>query len=98
LRAGERGGEGEDQSPKDRGDNVGARWKVIAKESHRCVKDSVTLAEEATGMNPVVRMIGKVLRLVGISSPEDSAPKPKTAADPPSWRDSKGPKPQDPKG
>ena len=26
-------------------------------------------------MNPVIRMIGKVLRLVGISSPEDSAPK-----------------------
>ena len=37
-------------------------------------------------MNPLVRMMGKVLRLVGISSPEDSVPKPKTAADPPSWR------------
>jgi hypothetical protein len=49
-------------------------------------------------MNPVVRMIGKVLRLVGISSPEDAAPKPRTAGDPPSWRDSKGSKPQDPKG
>jgi hypothetical protein len=48
-------------------------------------------------MNPFVRAIGKVLRLVGISSPEDAArkPKPKTAADPPSWRDSQGTKPQD---
>jgi hypothetical protein len=49
-------------------------------------------------MNPVVRAMGKVLRLVGISSPEDAAPKPKTAAGPPSWRDSKGAKPPDPKG
>jgi len=38
-------------------------------------------------MNAVVRAIGSVLRLVGISSPEDSAPKAKTAADPPSWKD-----------
>jgi hypothetical protein len=37
-------------------------------------------------MRPIVRVIGKVLRLVGISSPEDSAPKPITASDPPSWR------------
>jgi hypothetical protein len=43
-------------------------------------------------MNPVVRAIGKVLRLVGISSPEDSVAKPKSAGDPPSWRDSKPPK------
>jgi hypothetical protein len=42
---------------------------------------------EAAEMNPVVRAMGKVLRLVGISSPEDAAPKAKTAADPPSWRD-----------
>jgi hypothetical protein len=47
-------------------------------------------------MNPVVRALGKVLRLVGISSPEDSAPKPKRAGDPPSWRDAKNPKPGDP--
>ena len=47
-------------------------------------------------MNPVVRMIGKVLRLVGISSPEDSVPKAKTSADPPSWRDSKPTKPEGP--
>ncbi len=46
-------------------------------------------------MNPVVRAIGKVLRLVGISSPEDSVPKPKNASDPPSWRNSLPPKPED---
>lgn len=49
-------------------------------------------------MNPVVRVLGKVLQLVGISSPEDAAPKAKSAADPPSWRDAKPAKPQDPKG
>ena len=38
-------------------------------------------------MNPFVRAIGKVLRLVGISSPEDALPRVKSAADPPSWRD-----------
>jgi len=37
-------------------------------------------------MNPIVRIFGKVLRLVGISSPEDALPKERTAADPPSWR------------
>ena len=37
-------------------------------------------------MHPVVRVIGKVLRLVGISSPEDALPKLKDASDPPSWR------------
>jgi hypothetical protein len=43
----------------------------------------------ATGdtMNPVVKALGRVLRLVGISSLEDSEPRAKTAADPPSWRD-----------
>jgi hypothetical protein len=46
-------------------------------------------------MNPFVRAIGKVLRLVGISSPEDSAVKPKSSSDPPSWRDSKPPKSDD---
>jgi hypothetical protein len=46
-------------------------------------------------MNPVVRAIGKVLRLVGISSPEDSVPKAKNSADPPSWRDSLPTKPED---
>ena len=49
-------------------------------------------------MNPVVRALGKVLRLVGISSPEDAVAKPKTAADPPSWRDAKATKPENPKG
>ena len=46
-------------------------------------------------MHPVVRVIGKVLRLVGISSPEDALPKPKDASDPPSWRTT--PKPAKPK-
>jgi hypothetical protein len=47
-------------------------------------------------MNPLVRAIGKILRLVGISSPED-LPKPKTST--PSWRDPEPPgppKPDDP--
>jgi hypothetical protein len=35
-------------------------------------------------MNPVVRALGKVLRLVGISSPEDTEAK--RNAPPPSWR------------
>ena len=38
-------------------------------------------------MNPFIRAIGKVLRLVGISSPEDALPKTKGSGDPPSWRD-----------
>ncbi len=38
-------------------------------------------------MNPIVSAIGKVLRLVGISSPEDSLPKAKSEGDPPSWKD-----------
>ncbi len=46
-------------------------------------------------MNPVVRALGKVLRLVGISSPEDAAPKPKSAGGPPSWRDQQAAKPED---
>jgi hypothetical protein len=37
-------------------------------------------------MHPVVRAIGKVLRLVGISSPEDAQKKPEVAAELPSWR------------
>jgi hypothetical protein len=45
-------------------------------------------------MRPIVRVIGKVLRLVGISSPEDSAPKPLTASDPPSWRKKEEPAPK----
>jgi hypothetical protein len=46
-------------------------------------------------MNPVVRAIGKVLRLVGISSPEDTLPKAKGSADPPSWRDAEDGKRKD---
>jgi hypothetical protein len=38
-------------------------------------------------MNPILTALGKVLRLVGISSPEDNLPKQKTTDDPPSWRD-----------
>jgi hypothetical protein len=37
-------------------------------------------------MRPIVRIIGKVLRLVGISSPEDALPKQIVPSDPPSWR------------
>jgi hypothetical protein len=37
-------------------------------------------------MKPIVHIIGRVLRLVGISSPEDLLRKPITASDPPSWR------------
>jgi hypothetical protein len=47
-------------------------------------------------MHPLTRAIGKVLRLVGISSPEDAAPKAKGPADPPSWRDPTPKKPKDP--
>ena len=49
-------------------------------------------------MNPFVRAIGKVLRLVGISSPEDALPKVKSSSDPPSWRDAGAGKPKDPAG
>lgn len=45
-------------------------------------------------MHPLVRAIGKVLRLVGISSPEDSLPKPAEASDPPSWRNQTPPPPE----
>jgi hypothetical protein len=53
-------------------------------------------------MNPVVRALGKVLRLVGISSPEDTAATTAAAArpkrpGPPSWRDRQPPKPDDPR-
>jgi hypothetical protein len=37
--------------------------------------------------------LGKVLRLVGISSPEDAQVKVKTAKDPPSWKDARPDKP-----
>jgi hypothetical protein len=45
-------------------------------------------------MNPLVRTLGKVLRLVGISSPEDTRPTAKSSAGPPSWR--KPAKPESP--
>jgi hypothetical protein len=37
-------------------------------------------------MHPAIRVLGKVLRLVGISSPEDSLAKKEEANGPPSWR------------
>jgi hypothetical protein len=38
-------------------------------------------------MHPAIRALGKVLRLVGISSPEDAAAKPGGEKNgPPSWR------------
>jgi hypothetical protein len=37
-------------------------------------------------MHPVVRALGKVLRLVGISSPKDAKAKKEAAGGPPSWR------------
>jgi hypothetical protein len=37
-------------------------------------------------MHPAIRALGKVLRLVGISSPEDALAKPEEANGPPSWR------------
>jgi len=46
-------------------------------------------------MHPLVRMAGKVLRLVGISSPEDAAPRVISASDPPSWR-TRNPPPEKP--
>jgi hypothetical protein len=42
-------------------------------------------------MHPVVRALGKVLRLVGISSPEDAQAKRETAGGPPSWRKTAAP-------
>ena len=40
-------------------------------------------------MHPVVRALGKILRLVGISSPEDSLAKREEVGGPPSWRTAK---------
>jgi hypothetical protein len=37
-------------------------------------------------MHPVIRAVGKVLRLVGISSPEDALAKREEVNGPPSWR------------
>jgi hypothetical protein len=37
-------------------------------------------------MHPAIRALGKVLRLVGISSPEDAEAKPEEENGPPSWR------------
>jgi hypothetical protein len=45
-------------------------------------------------MNPMMRVLGIVLRLVGVSSPEDIQAKAKSAEGPPSWR--KPAKPESP--
>jgi hypothetical protein len=48
-------------------------------------------------MHPLVRIAGKILRLVGISSPEDSIPKSVVSSDSPaplSWRNQKPPQPK----
>ena len=37
-------------------------------------------------MNPMMRVLGMVLRLVGVSSPEDTQAKAKSAEGLPSWR------------
>jgi hypothetical protein len=37
-------------------------------------------------MNPLMRALGMMLRLVGVSSPEDTLPSAKEQAGPPSWR------------
>ena len=37
-------------------------------------------------MHPAIRALGKVLRLVGISSPEDALAKKEEVNGPPSWR------------
>ena len=37
-------------------------------------------------MHPAIRALGKVLRLVGISSPEDALAKKEEPNGPPSWR------------
>ncbi len=42
-------------------------------------------------MNPVVRFLGKMLRLVGISSPEDTQNGPKAPKGAPSWRNASRP-------
>ncbi len=45
-------------------------------------------------MHPAIRALGKVLRLVGISSPEDAAAKPEDEKNgPPSWRKAAGVQP-----
>jgi hypothetical protein len=44
-------------------------------------------------MHPAIRALGKVLRLVGISSPEDAVAKPEEENGPPSWRRPAGGRP-----
>ena len=49
-------------------------------------KNRVAFIQEPSTMNPLMRALWMVLRLVGISSPEDTVPKAKSSAEPPSWR------------
>jgi hypothetical protein len=46
-------------------------------------------------MQSLVRIIGMLLRLVGVSSPEDTLPKPAADSDPPTWRKPEPAKPED---
>ena len=50
------------------------------------IKDKVAFLQEPSIMNPLMRVVGTVLRLVGISSPEDTRLKAKSSTDVPSWR------------
>jgi hypothetical protein len=71
------------------GDWIGCGEEIVIRGpfiSTRLPEVGVIFIAEGSAMHPVVRTFGKLLRLVGISSPEDSAPKAKLASDPPSWR------------
>jgi hypothetical protein len=43
-------------------------------------------------MHPVIRVLGRMLSLVGVSSPEDAAAKREAVDGPPSWRKPAPPK------
>jgi hypothetical protein len=49
-------------------------------------KNRVAFIQEPSTMNSLVRALGMLLRLVGVSSPEDTRCKAKSSADAPSWR------------
>jgi hypothetical protein len=57
-------------------------------------KNRVAFIQEPTTMNRMMRVLGMVLRLVGVSSPEDTQAKAKSTAGLPSWR--KPEKPESP--
>jgi hypothetical protein len=61
---------------------------LVVEQTPYFAENEVTFAQGVLkDMNPIIRALGKVLRLVGISSPEDNVPRRKEAADAPSWRD-----------